>query len=175
MFLLSAFFSSFNFLLPCRLLFDFYFFYFHFFIIIIIILFCFGGVLHHAVDERIPHLVDDGGGLCVLELEDTLNHRQLRAGGVHAGKGAPVIHHHSSSNQIASTVHSSSHEGNLKERRQLILVLNAGPWVHQSSLIAQSAVAAHQNLPSNCLPEHLHLQGVSDDLLGFLQQQEKKR
>jgi len=124
--------------------------------------------LHHAVNEGVPHLVHDGGGLGILQLEDALNNGELSARGVHAGEGAPVVDHHARTDEVATAVDGSRHQGDLKQGRELVLVLNAGPRVHQSTLVAEGTVAAHQHLSRDRLPEHLHLQSVRNDFLSFL-------
>lgn len=58
------------------------------------------------VDQGVPHGGSDGGGLRRLaEPEDALDDRQLRAGGVQAAEGAPIVGHHAGRDHLAAAVH----------------------------------------------------------------------
>lgn len=61
------------------------------------------------------------------------------------------------------------HEGNLQQRRQLVLVLYGRLWVDEASLVAEGAVGANEDLLRHHLTEDLHLQSVCQDLLRLLQ------
>jgi hypothetical protein len=58
--------------------------------------------LCHALDETGTHLLGDGGGRAVVQLEHGLDDGELRGGGVLSGKGAPVVHHHALKKTIRS-------------------------------------------------------------------------
>lgn len=60
------------------------------------------------------------------------------------------------------------HQGDLQERRQLVLVFYGRLRVNEASLVAEGAVGAHQDLLRHRLAENLHLQRVGQDLLCFL-------
>lgn len=58
------------------------------------------------VDERVPHAGGDGRGLRrVAESEHALDDGQLRAGGVQATEGAPVVDHHPRRDHLTAPVH----------------------------------------------------------------------
>lgn len=60
------------------------------------------------------------------------------------------------------------HQRDLQQRRQLVLVLDGRLRVDQTSLVAEGAVRTDEDLLRHRLPEHLHLQGVCEDLLRLL-------
>ena len=66
------------------------------------------------------------------------------------------------------------HQGDLQQRGELVLVLDVGLGVHQPPLVAEAAVGAHQHLLRHRLTEHLHLQGVGQDLLRLLEEEEEE-
>jgi hypothetical protein len=63
---------------------------------------CLGFILCHALDETSSHLLGDGRGLAVVELEHGLDDRELGGGGVLPGEGAPVVHHHACTHTVKS-------------------------------------------------------------------------
>lgn len=56
---------------------------------------------------------------------------------------------------------------NLQQTAQLLLLTPARLGVHQPSLVTQRAIAPHQHVARNRLPENFDLEDVGDDLLGL--------
>ena len=102
------------------------------------------------------------------QLEDLLHHSDLRGGRVHAAERGPVVRHHTSADHVRTTVHRARHERDLQQRRQLLLLLHRRVWMHQASLVREHAVASHQRISGDRLPEHFHAQHVRYDLLRLL-------
>ncbi|KAF1777189.1 hypothetical protein GQ600_27707 [Phytophthora cactorum] len=119
----------------------------------------------HGVDERTAHGGGNAGGLRVLELEDALDHRDLGGRRVQAAEGRPIVHHEAGADDVATTVDCTGHDGHLKQRTELLLVLNAGARVYEAALVGQGAVAAHERVARDCLAENLDAERVSHDLL----------
>lgn len=65
-------------------------------------------VLHSPVDERVSHCSCDGAGLRFTQSEDALDDGQLSARGVQSAESTPVVHHHTSSDHLATTIDRSS-------------------------------------------------------------------
>ena len=58
-------------------------------------------------------------------------------------------------------------EGNLKQRTQLILILNTRLRMNQRSLIRNSTITPHQDIIRYRLSKHFHLEDVGDDFFRF--------
>ena len=70
----------------------------------------------HALDERGPHLLRDGRGLPVVQLEDGLHHRDLGGRRVLPDEGRPVVDHDARADHFRAAVHRSGDEGDLGGR-----------------------------------------------------------
>lgn len=122
--------------------------------------------------ERLDHSllvggVDRAGSHALAELEDRLHNAQLSRRGVQTGHGHPVVDHHAGADNGATAVHTTSHKGNLQQRAELVLVLDAGLGVHDAALVAEAHVAAGQDVVRNGLAEDLDAEHVGDDFLGL--------
>lgn len=96
-------------------------------------LFCF----HHlgvVVNERVAHLVDDGGAGLALEAEGGLDDGHLGGGGVETGEGAPVVDDHAGANDLGTAVDGSGDEGHLQQRRELVQLRTGGLGVDETAL-----------------------------------------
>lgn len=60
------------------------------------------------VNQGISHIGSNGTWLSFVQLEDTLNDRELCAGCVQSTEGTPVIYNHSCCNDLTATIHCSS-------------------------------------------------------------------
>mmetsp|Transcript_16423 Transcript_16423/g.38976 ORF Transcript_16423/g.38976 Transcript_16423/m.38976 type:complete len:225 (+) Transcript_16423:54-728(+) len=121
----------------------------------------------NGVDERVPHLIHDGGRPCVSELENALNDRQLCRCRVLAAEGRPVVGEEAGADHVASAVDGPRHEGHLQQRRELVEVLDGRLRVNDSALVRELAVAAHKDVPADRLAEDLHAEDVGYELLGL--------
>lgn len=65
---------------------------------------------HIPVDERVSHSSCDGAGLRFTQSEDALDDGQLSARGVQSTESTPVVHHHTSSDHLTTTIDRSSLE-----------------------------------------------------------------
>lgn len=119
------------------------------------------------INEGVPHVADNGSGLSILELKDLLDQGDLSGGGVHAGEGKDIVHHHARPNDIGTAVHSPGHKGYLEKGREFLLGLDTGTGVDKASLVAQSAETPNKNIVRNSLAEDLDLEGISDDFLSL--------
>ena len=72
--------------------------------------------LGHLIDQASSHLGRDVGWLRIFKLEDLFNYRNLGRGGVKATESDPIVRHQSCSNDIATPIHSTSHQRYLEER-----------------------------------------------------------
>jgi len=120
-----------------------------------------------GIDDGIAHLGQDSSWLGLIESEDTLDFRNLGGGGVWSAEGGPIVDDESSSDDLTSSVDGSGDDWNLEEGRKLILLLNGGSWMDQSSLIGEVTVGSDQDILSNSLTENLNIQNISDDLLSL--------
>jgi hypothetical protein len=76
-----------------------------------------------------------------------------------------TIYYESSTNDLGTSVDRPGDERYLEERTELILVLNGRLGVHESTLVAESAVTPNEDVVRDRLPEDLDLEDVGDDLL----------
>ena len=70
--------------------------------------------LRHTFYECWPHLLGDSRGLSLVQFEDSLHDADLCGGGGLPGKGTPVVHNNASTDHLATPVHSTGYQGNLK-------------------------------------------------------------
>lgn len=99
--------------------------------------------------------VDRTRSHALAELEDGLHNAELGGGGVETSDGHPVVDDHARANNSATTVHTAGDERHLQQRAELVLVLNAGLGVHDTTLVAEAHVAAGQDIVGDCLAEDL--------------------
>lgn len=74
--------------------------------------------------------------------ENTLNNTQLRRRRIQTRHSQPVINDHAGANDGRAAVHGSSDEGDLQERRELVLVADGGFRVHEAALVGEGHVGA---------------------------------
>ena len=108
--------------------------------------------------------VDRTRSHALAELEDGLHDAQLGGGGVEATNSHPVIDDHSGANNGATAVHTAGDERHLQQRAELVLVLDAGLRVHDTTSVAEAHVATRQHIVGDRLAEDFHTQHVGDDL-----------
>jgi len=111
--------------------------------------------------------VDVGRAVALTQPEDRLDDGELGRCGIKTSDSHPVIDNHTRTNDSATAVHTTSYKRHLEQTRQLVLILNACLWVHDTTLIAQSHVASCEHIVRDGLPEHLHAQHIGYDLLCF--------
>mmetsp|Transcript_3672 Transcript_3672/g.8883 ORF Transcript_3672/g.8883 Transcript_3672/m.8883 type:complete len:313 (+) Transcript_3672:44-982(+) len=124
----------------------------------------------HGVDKRGADILQKITGGGCLQLEDALDHGDLRGGGVHAGEGHPIVGDEATADHTATAVHRACHHGHLQQRGELLEVFERGVRMHQCTLIGDGGKAAHQRALGDGLTEHLDVEHVGDDFLGFLLQ-----
>lgn len=105
--------------------------------------------------------------MSLTQSEHRLDNTQLSGSGIKTSNRQPVIHNHSSTNNTRTPVDGTGNEWHLEERGQLVLVLDRGLWVNDSSLVGESHVGADENIVGDGLAENLDTKHVGDDLLGF--------
>lgn len=123
--------------------------------------------LSKSVDHGLTVLIHDGRRLGILDLEDALNDTELSACRVQTSKGTPVVNNETSADHIKTTVHRSSHKGDLQERGELLLVLDGGAGMDEATLIAKSTVGADKDVAGDGLAEDFDTEDVGDDLLSL--------
>jgi hypothetical protein len=106
--------------------------------------------------------------IVVLKVEDRLDNSKLGSGSVETAESSPIIDNHTRTNNIGTTVHSTSGDGNLEEDRELMLLLNRGLGVNDSTLIAKRAVGANKHVLGNRLTEDFDTKHILDDILSSL-------
>ena len=99
--------------------------------------------LCHAFNQWGSHFFTDGSRLLVVEFEDRFNDWKFRWSCILTSKCTPVIHHHTSPNDICSSVNSSSHQRNLKKRGEFLLVSDWGLWRYKATIITEGTVASN--------------------------------
>jgi hypothetical protein len=119
--------------------------------------------------ERLDHGLLVGGvdrarSHALAELEDGLHDAQLGGGSVETSDGHPVVDDHSGADDGATAVHTAGDERHLQQRAELVLVLDAGLGVHDAALVAETHVAAGQDIVGDGLAEDLDAEHVGDDL-----------
>ena len=108
--------------------------------------------------------VDRTRSHALAELEDGLHNAQLGGGGVETTNGHPVVDDHSGADDGATAVHTAGDERHLQQRAELVLVLDAGLRVHDTTSVAEAHVAAGQHIVGDRLAEDFNTQHVGDDL-----------
>lgn len=109
--------------------------------------------LHHrilirSVNRTRPHPL--------AQPEDALYHTQLGRSSVEPCHGHPVINYHSCANNGRSPIHAAGHKRDLQKTRQLILILNRGFRMYNTSLIGESHIRTRKNVVGDCLAEYLN-------------------
>ena len=117
------------------------------------------GVLVGGVDGRRTHTL--------AKLEDGLDNAELGGSGIQTGDGHPVVDDHTGTDDGRTSVDGTGNERNLQQRAQLVLVLDAGLGVDDTTGVAQAHVRANKDVVGNCLSEDLDTQNIGDDLLGL--------
>lgn len=117
------------------------------------------GVLVGGVDGRRTHTL--------AKLEDGLDNAELSGSSIQAGDGHPVVDDHTSTDDGRTSVDGTGDKRDLQQRTQLVLILDAGLGVDNTTSIAQAHVRANKHVVSNCLSENLDTQNVGNDLLGL--------
>ena len=73
----------------------------------------------------------------------------------HTSDSHPVVDDHARTHDRATAVYTTSHKRHLEQTRQLVLILDACLWVHNTTLIAESHVATSEHVVRDSLPENL--------------------
>lgn len=119
------------------------------------------------LDHGILQVARDVSGVSLTQSENGLDHTQLSCGGIKTGNSQPVVNNHSCADDGGTSVDGASDEWNLEKRGQLILVLDRGLWVDDSSLVGECHVRSDQDVVGNGLTENLDAENIGDDFLGF--------
>jgi hypothetical protein len=117
------------------------------------------GVLVGGVDGRRTH--------ALAKLEDGLDNAELGGSGIQTSDGHPVVDNHTSTDNGRTSVDGTGNERNLQQRAQLVLVLDAGLGVDNTTGVAQAHVRANKDVVGDCLSENLDTQNIGNDLLGL--------
>lgn len=117
------------------------------------------GVLVGGVDGRGTH--------ALAKLEDGLDNAELGGSGIQTGDGHPVVDDHTGTDDGRTSVDGTGNERNLEKRTQLILVLDAGLGVDDTTSVAQAHVGTDKDVVGDCLSENLDTQNIGNDLLGL--------
>jgi len=117
------------------------------------------GVLVGGVDGRRTHTL--------AKLEDGLDNAELGGSGIQTSDGHPVVDNHTGTDNGRTSVDGTSNKRNLQQRTQLILVLNAGLGVDDTTGVAQAHVRANKDIVGNRLSEYLDTQNIGNNLLGL--------
>lgn len=102
----------------------------------------------------------------VCQFEDSIDDGQLSCCRLSAAEGLPVVDHNTCGNHITSTVDCTCAERNLNQTRKGVKFCNGCQWVHQTTLVRQSAVGANQGLTCDGCLENFHSQNILHDLFG---------
>lgn len=119
--------------------------------------------------ERLDHgvfirRVDGAWTHTVAQFEDALDYAQLSGSSIDASHSHPVIDNHTGSYDGATSVDASCNQRDLKQTRQLVLVLNGRPWVYNAALVGEAHVASNQDVVGNSLSENFYTQDIRHDL-----------
>jgi hypothetical protein len=117
------------------------------------------GILVGGVDGRRTH--------ALAKLEDGLDNAELSGSGIQAGDGHPVVDNHTGTNDGRTSVDGTGNKRNLQQRAQLVLVLDAGLGVDDTTGVAQAHVRANKDVVGDCLSEDLDTQNIGNNLLSL--------
>lgn len=121
-------------------------------------------VLRHLVDQARAEVLYNVTRLSILQLEDLLDHRDLRRRRVETAEADPVVDDQSRADDVRTAVDRSSDQRHLQEARKFVLVLHAGLWMHQGAVITNYRVAPHQHVRRDGLAEDFNAEHVGNDL-----------
>ena len=97
--------------------------------------------------------------------EDVANVR--RWGTEREKKVKRTVHDETCADDVGPSVDGPGDEGDLEQRGQFVLVLDARLGVHERALVREAAVRADEHVVGDRLSEDLDLEHVCDDLLGL--------
>ena len=117
------------------------------------------GVLVGGVDGRRTH--------ALAKLEDGLDNAELSGSGIQTSDGHPVVDNHTGTDDGRTSVDGTGNKRNLEQRTQLILVLDAGLGVDDTTGVAQAHVGTNKDVVGDSLSEDLDTQDIGDNLLGL--------
>lgn len=94
--------------------------------------------------------------------EHTLNNTQLRRSSIETSHSQPVVNDHPSTNNGATTVHTTSDKGHLQQGRKFVLVTDGGLGVDDTALVGEGHVGACQDVVGDGLAEDFDAKNVGD-------------
>ena len=119
------------------------------------------------LDHGILKIARNVSGMSLSQSEHRLHNRQLGCGGIKTSHGQPVVNDHSGANNTRTSVHRSGNKRNLEQGGQLVLVLDGGLRVNDSSLVGESHVGSDEDVIGDGLAKNFDTEDVGDDLLGL--------
>lgn len=105
-----------------------------------------------------------------LGQENSLDDGDLRRGRVEAAEHSPIVGNKARADGGITTVNGTGDYGNLEKGRELVHIADGSLRVDDAALVGDDRVAADKSIVSNGGTEGLHLEGVTNNFLGFLAQ-----